>query len=146
MYSIKPWSIPALIDAPYKYIIRHHAAPSRSLLCQAAGLFLHAVRRHHHHHDRQRPLRLDAQTPSSATTMSLPAVPPHQHDFTNPPTRPPGVQVTGVILIVLGAMSLILRLYTHVRLKRHLGLDDLFATTGTVWPLDPRSPLKYFCC
>lgn len=54
------------------------------------------------------------------------------HNYVNPPTRPPGVQATGVIFIILVTLSLSLRLFTRLRVRGSFGIDDLFATTGTV--------------
>lgn len=59
----------------------------------------------------------------------------HHHpspNYVNPPTRPPAVQTTCVIYLILVAGSLLLRLYTRVRFGIRLWLDDVFAVSGSV--------------
>lgn len=53
-------------------------------------------------------------------------------NYVNPPTRGPGVQVTGILFTVLVTLSLVLRLYTRGQVKRQFGLDDLFAIFAMV--------------
>ena len=64
------------------------------------------------------------------TKMHTPTVPNPNH--VNPPMRPPGVEDTSIVLIVLGVLILALRMYTKYRILRNFGLDDLFAFLGMV--------------
>lgn len=54
------------------------------------------------------------------------------HNYVNPPTRPPWVQATCIIYLVLVVGTLALRFYTRLRFGHRLGVDDLFAALATV--------------
>lgn len=53
-------------------------------------------------------------------------------NYINPPTRGPGIQITNSIFIFLVVASISLRLYTRISVPARFGLDDLFATIGSV--------------
>lgn len=53
-------------------------------------------------------------------------------NYVNPPTRPPGVQATCIVYMVLLVGMLALRFYTRLRFGHRLGFDDLFAASATV--------------
>lgn len=56
-----------------------------------------------------------------------------EFDGTHSRLRPPGIQVTCIIYIVLGVGSLLLRLFTRWRVTRQFGLDDVFMVLGTMF-------------
>ena len=58
-----------------------------------------------------------------------PGAPPP--NYVDPPIRAPGSPAAGIILTVAAIATTSLRLYTRFR-SSSLGLDDFFATTGTV--------------
>lgn len=64
--------------------------------------------------------------------MMAPATSNSAPNYINPPTRPPAIQATCAVFVVLVTVSMVLRLYTRVRFVKELGVDDLFATIGTV--------------
>lgn len=65
---------------------------------------------HHHHHHRHPP-----------------------PNYVNPQTRPPWVQATCIIYMILGIGTLLLRLYTRVRFGHRVWMDDVLAVSGTVY-------------
>lgn len=54
-------------------------------------------------------------------------------NYSNPQTRPPAIQATAIVYILLGVLSLGLRLYTRGYIKRLFGTDDAFMIASTVF-------------
>lgn len=53
-------------------------------------------------------------------------------NYVNPPTRAPAVEIVCILLGALVSISLVLRLYSRKRIRRLLGVDDIFAIFATV--------------